>query len=344
MKILIIKGAFGDVYESAWQKSLTKIGHKVKIFDCHQYTLPTIFGRIERKFFTGPSIYKIRSESIKFAKEFKPDIILIYQGHYHDKEAIQELKKIAWVTGYHNDNPFSAKDDGKHYHRYKHFFDGLSEYNSFHVYRDSNILDMKQIGIDNVKTLMSYYIPESDYPFEIVDSNLGSDVIFAGHPAQDGRERIITQLVDDNFYFKLYGNNQYWKKILDNSTLEKLNRIQVLDFNDYRLALNSSKICLSFFSKNNRDTYTRRVFEIPAMKKFLMTTRTDTMQELYEEGKEAEYFDSYDELKEKVEFYLRNESARKKVEEAGYKRCISSGYDIDTRMQQWIKDIKEWRK
>lgn len=344
VKILIIKGGFGDVYEPAWAKALTELGHNVYLFDCHQYTLPSILGRLERRILFGPSIQKIRKKSIEVARIFNPEIILLYQGHYHDLESINELSKIAWTTGYHNDNPFSAWEDDRHSNRYKHLIPSLSGYDSYHVYRDCNIEQFQNTGIKHVKTLMSYYIPEIDHPINDISSNLGADVIFAGHPEKDGRELYINALIADGINFKLYGDGRFWKPLIDKDLWSRLNNVQVLNTRDYRLALNSSKICLSFFSKWNRDQYTRRVFEIPSMKKFLLTERTDVMQSLFTEGQEAEYFSSIEELIDKVKFYLENDAARKKIALKGYLRCTTSGYDIKSRMTQWLNDIEEWKK
>lgn len=343
MRILIIKGGFGDVYEPAWAKALSVLGHEVYMFDCHQFTLPSILGRLERRFLIGPSIGKIRKKSVDFARFLKPDIILLYQGHYHDLQSVNELRKIAWTTGYHNDNPFSALEDGRHSNRYKHLISSLAGYDSFHVYRDCNIEQFQNSGIKYVNTLMSYYIPELDFPSNKKSLNLGADVIFAGHPERDGRELYLNALIREGMDFKLYGDGRYWKPLIDTNLWSKLNKVKVLSTLDYRLALNSSKICLSFFSKWNRDQYTRRVFEIPAMQKFLLTERTEIMQDLYKEGLEAEYFSSIEEMLDKTRYYLKNDIAREKIAKAGYIRCTTSGYDIYTRMQHWLIEINNWK-
>ncbi len=344
MKIFIIRGAYGDVYEPSWRRSLIKLGHEVFLFDCHEYTLPSFFGKMERSLLIGPSITRIRKKSIELAGKWNPDIILLYQGHYHDLKSIKALSEIAWTTGYHNDNPFAALEDGRHMFRYKYLIPSLSGYNSYHVYRDSNVEQFRNLGIKYVSKLMSYYIPELDYPSYSNLSDLGGDVIFAGHPEKDGRELYINSLLRENIDIKIYGHSRYWKPLLDDRFLSKMNHIRVLNTYDYRLALSNSKICLSFFSKWNRDLYTRRVFEIPAMKKFLLAERTDVMQSLYVEGEEAEFFSTVDELIDKTRFYLKNEALREKIATAGYLRCINSGYDIDSRMNQWLIDINEWKK
>lgn len=344
MKVFIIRGAFGDVYEPAWGRSLMKLGHEVFLFDSHKYTSRGIIGRIERKYLIGIGIYRIRKESVRLAKEFKPDVILLYQGHYHDKKSIETLKNIAWVTGYHNDNPFSAIKDKRHYHRYKYFLNSLPAYHSFHVYRHSNIQDIKDVGVDKVKVLMAYYIPEIDFPSEEARNDLSADVIFAGHPEPDGREVYINKLFDNGVDVKIYGDKEHWLRIINVEHHDKLKNTKVLSIEEYRKAIKTSKICLCFFSKWNRDEYTRRVFEIPAMARFLLAERTTVIQSLYKEGSEMELFSDPIEMFDKIYYYLEHENERISVAENGYLRCINSGYSIDSRMEQWVNDILEWKK
>jgi spore maturation protein CgeB len=112
----------------------------------------------------------------------------------------------------------------------------------------------------------------------------------------------------------------------------------------YVRALNGAKIALAFFSSWNLDTYTTRVFEIPACGTMLLSQRTETMLTLYSEDTEAVYFDSIDELVDKARYYLKHDSVRRRVALAGHRRCISSGYDIYSRMQEWISVAKMSKK
>jgi spore maturation protein CgeB len=95
---------------------------------------------------------------------------------------------------------------------------------------------------------------------------------------------------------------------------------------DYARALTGAKIGLGFLRKAWPDQHTTRTFEIPACGSMLLADRTGEHQEFFEEGKEAEFFGSADELLDKVQFYGRNESARAAVAAAGYRRCIEGNY------------------
>lgn len=94
----------------------------------------------------------------------------------------------------------------------------------------------------------------------------------------------------------------------------------------YAWALSGARISVGFLRHVCPDQHTTRTFEIPACASMMIADRTEEHQEFFEEGKEAEFFSSKDELVEKVNFYLRHEEQREKVARNGYDRCVRSGY------------------
>jgi len=343
-KVLIVRGAFGDMHEPAWHKALSELGIECRLFDCHKLTLPGIPGRVERRILAGPGIIRIRRNIIRTVEQEKPDVTLLYQGHYCNKETLEQLRKITFVTGYHNDNPFGQKQNMI---RYRHFLPSLPLYHGFHVYRECNIEDILKAGVPRVNVLRSYYLPWLDYPrkLSIDELNLwGCDVAFAGHCENDMRLECITKLVHNDIKTRIYGGQRRWKPALQKNIHARIKLLPAVYGEDYRKAICGAKIALSFFSKWNRDQYTRRVFEIPACGVFLLSERTPVMQELFAEGIEAEFFSSTDECLEKVRFYLNNDAARKQIAQAGYHRATTSGHDIYSRMIQWLTDISLWKE
>lgn len=109
---------------------------------------------------------------------------------------------------------------------------------------------------------------------------------------------------------------------------------------DYVDALASFKIGLGLLSKYIPEQHTTRSFEIPAAGTFLLAERTEEHLGLFEEGREAEFFGSQEELVSKVRFYLANEVSRKRIAESGRKRCHRSGYDTDSVLSAVMKEIR----
>jgi len=76
---------------------------------------------------------------------------------------------------------------------------------------------------------------------------------------------------------------------------------------------------------------------VPACAGFTLATRTEEQNEFFEEGKEAEYFSTPEELKQKIDFYLKNDDLRKKIAEAGYKKLLSANYSYTDRAKRILE-------
>jgi spore maturation protein CgeB len=107
----------------------------------------------------------------------------------------------------------------------------------------------------------------------------------------------------------------------------------------YSKAINSFDINLCFLRRANRDRQTTRTFEIPACGSFMLAERTDEHVQLFDEGQEAEFFGSTDELFEKVRFYLTHEDIRQKIAQRGRQRCLRFGYDYRSRMRKMLEQV-----
>ena len=341
--VLIIRGAFGYAYEPAWLKALNEIGVAAEMLDCHELTLPGVLGRVERRILVGPGINRIRSKAIERARSTRPDIILAYQGHYLDKNTIDQLKDFGFVTGYHNDDPFGPS---KNFRRYHHFNSALPSYHGFHVYRPINLQEMREVGVPNVGLLMPGYIPWMDYPRVLSAEDRKKyecDVVFAGHYEDDVRGACLSNTINSGLKLNVFGDKHSWNKRADKNLLERLNPIYPVFGDDYRKAICGAKIALCFFSKSNRDKYTRRVFEITACGGFLLSERTDEMLNIFAEGESAEYFSSAEEYIDKVKFYVKNDSARNKIARSGFERVRADGHDLHSRMRFWLNEVLQWR-
>ena len=58
--------------------------------------------------------------------------------------------------------------------------------------------------------------------------------------------------------------------------------------------------------------------------------------DLFEEGKEAAYFSSNEELLELCRYFLGHEEERISIAEAGLKRCKSSGYSNEKTIMKML--------
>ena len=109
---------------------------------------------------------------------------------------------------------------------------------------------------------------------------------------------------------------------------------------DYARALTGARIGIGFLRQTWPDQHTTRTFEIPACGSLLLADRTEEHQALFEEGAEAEFFSSEAELVDKAKHYAGNETARRRIAEAGRRRCLSSGYAYVERLASAMAAVR----
>ncbi len=104
--VLIVRSAFGEIYETAWLKALRDLGIKAELFDTHSYIPANLVGRIEEHFIFGPHIGKVNRMVVERVKEMRPDVVHFYQGHHYTAETIAQAARVSFASGSHCDDPF----------------------------------------------------------------------------------------------------------------------------------------------------------------------------------------------------------------------------------------------
>ena len=187
--------------------------------------------------------------------------------------------------------------------------------------------------------LRSYYTKERNFLINEDKDLRDHDVIFIGHFENDGRDDMLLSLLKLNYNVKVFGTG--WNKSIKYEELVELNGPIHPVYDDYNLLLNSTKIALVFLSKLNRDTYTRRCFEIPAAGALMISEYTDDLNNLFSEGTDCDYFRNESELLKKVKFYLENKHILKEVANRGHKRVLSDGHEVIDRVEEVLNKYKE---
>lgn len=197
---------------------------------------------------------------------------------------------------------------------------------------------VSQKGIKKLFLVDDTYDPNTHFPISVSESEreeFGSDVGFIGTFEQDRAEKILF-LARSGLGVRVWGNGwQAW--VGRHPGLRVENR--PLYGLDYSKAICSTKINLCFLRKHNRDRQTNRTMEIPACGAFMLAERTGEHLRLFEEGKEAVYFDANNagELLEKARYYLAHPDERQAIAGAGRERCLKSGYSHHERLK-WIME------
>ncbi len=165
---------------------------------------------------------------------------------------------------------------------------------------------------------------------------MGGSAGFIG-TAEKERAHSVAFLAEKGIRVKVWGNEwtRWQKKLRGKFAVAGPSQYG----EQYTKIICSFDINLGFLRKINRDQQTSRSIEIPACGAFMLAERTKEHLELFEEGKEAEFFSSNEELLDKVRFYLVHPQQRKRIAAAGRQRCLESGYSNQDRLKWMLEKV-----
>jgi spore maturation protein CgeB len=346
MKI-VIAGFWGwTQYEESFGKALEILGHEVIPFKTSNYFKGKV-GHLQNIIpLPGPSLIKLNRDLLAFVENKKPDVLLAWRCTHILSSVIRKLNSLNIITvSYNNDDPFGPQSGIKlPWHHKLLWFNYLRNLNEFQFnffYRPINLIEAKKKNVKNPNLLLPYYIPWKDYPIELNEEDelkYKSDIVFIGHYENDNRVSFLKALVETGYRVKLFGGSYWTKKVL-NSLYDYFQPIYPVLGEEYIKALSASEICIVFLSKINRDKYTRRCFEIPAVGKLMLAERTADLLNMFEENIEACYFSSPEELVEKVNWLMNNKEIRNQIATAGHHRLMRDKHDIVNRANYFMETI-----
>lgn len=290
--------------------------------------------KLQNKLVAGPILDRINRKLLQTVQACRPDALFVFRGTHIYPSSLARIKSLfpgITLVGYNNDDPFAS---GHSAFLWKHFLAGIPYYDCMFAYRYHNIAEYYQAGAKQVRLLRSWYMPESNYRIELDAADLreyASDVVFVGHYEHDGRLDVIRAIASLGVDVKLFGTG--WDQVVACVPgLASWAPIRRVSGDEYNKALSGSKLALCFLSKLNRDTYTRRCFEIPATRTVMLSEYTDDLASLFMPDREAVYFRTTEEACQKVRELLQNEAQRLSIAEAGFNRLKRDGHDIVARM------------
>lgn len=353
MRILVAGDWHSDLHEQEVLRSLTRLGHEVGEFKWHHYfsfkpdastSLAALFKRAQNKYVIGPAVSRINRDFVSKAIEFRPDVVFVYRGTHIEAKALQAVKAAmpqCVLVGYNNDDPFAPSQPK---YLWRHFMAAIPHYDLMLAYRHANLVALQSAGAKRIELMRSWYVADRNFPLVLTaaeQSKFATDVVFVGHFEPDQRLDYLEEIVRQGFSLRIFGPTKYWAKPLaESAVLRHLAPTQMVWGVDYNRALCGAKVALCFLSKLNRDTYTRRCFEIPATKTLMLSEYSDDLTSLYSEGIEADYFRDKNELIEKIKHYVDSAEERSRVAQGGFDKVHSAGHDIDSRMKIMLGRIE----
>ncbi len=292
-------------------------------------------GKLYRMGFNAFSNKELANENFRIIESIQKnqwDIIWIDKGLTIERNTLHTVKSLqpgCMIVGY------SPDDMAQRHNQSTQFINHLAHYDIYFTTKFYNVIELKQLGCQRVYFVDKAFDPHTHKPIEISEEDrkrIGGSVGFIGGAERERAESML-YLAQNGIEVRIYGSG--WGKYQNIHDLLKIENQSVFG-SDYTRTICSFDIVLGYLRKVNRDLQTSRSIEIPACGVFMLAERTDEHMALFEEGKEAEFFSSNEELLEKVQYYLNYPDERNRIAAAGRERCLKSGYSNQDRLAKML--------
>ena len=265
---------------------------------------------------------------------FGPDVVWIEKGVAIEVATLRALAARwprAVLLNYSGDDMFNPRNQSRQWRAC------LPVYDLHVTTKRHNVPELIGAGARDVFQLDKGFDLAVHRPMPVtpeVRARFGGDVGFVGWPEAE-RARSMRYLAENGVRVRVWGPWPRWAGTHADLRIEG----RPLWGDDYANALSAFRINLCFLRKANRDRHTARSVEIPACGGFMLAERTEEHQALFEEGREAVYFESDAELLARVRHSLTHEDERARIAAAGRQRCLTGGYSYDHRLTQVLEYV-----
>ena len=358
MKILFL-GCIGEGQTSRMRmRALARLGHEVVGVD----TLAPWTGaswlqrQAQRRLGRGPIVDAINAEVVRTARDFGPDMVWAEKQEYLRPQTLRDLGAGGARLVHFTPDPYFSLS----WKRTPLMDAAIGGFDVLLYCKAYERSDYEALGRPVVYMPLGY-CDETHRPLASTASRWRCSVGFLGG-WEPRRERLLRSVAGTGADLKIWGG--YWDFLGDGRwslrrriilgqlaggepfSIHRDDRLasawqgEEVYGDDYARALSGADIGLGFLRKVCPDQHTTRTFEIPACGAMLLADRTEEHLEFFREGVEAEFFDSEAELADKIGHYSKAEDARRKVANAGRRRCVEDRYAYVHRLQDALGTVE----
>jgi hypothetical protein len=357
MKLLFLGPVEAGQTSLMRMRALERLGHTVRgVHTVEPWTRASWWKRqTQRRLQRGSIVDEVNRRVLDRAREFRPELVWAEKQEFLRAETIEELRKLGARTVHFTPDPYFSLD----WKRTRLMDEAMRTFDALVYCKSYEREQYEGIGKPTVYMPLGY-CDEVHRPLASEEARWRCAIGFLGG-WEPRRERLLHAVAAAGFDVKIWGG--YWEFLRDGKwtprrhiILRQLGGKERFRFccddvfyrahkggevyaDDYARAVTGSRIGIGFLRKAWPDQHTTRTFEIPACGSLLLADRTEEHQQFFEEGKEAEFFASCEELLDKLKFYCGNESARKCVADRGYKRCKEGGYAYLCRLRVALLEL-----
>jgi len=324
--MLLVGGFATGSLESSYARAFGLLGIEVSYF-----FLPS-----SPRFFYPLNELMVGKRILECLKKNSFDLVMVFKGNELNISSLQSMREInkgAKIFCFLGDDPFAAENLDS---ISKNVLKAIPYYDCYFIWANELVEPLYKAGAKRVEWLPFGFDATMHHPISLTcaeKSQYTCDVVFVGNWDVE-RQRYLSSIID--FDLAIWGG-RYWRSRCQDAHLRRRWRKKELYAEDMAKALCASKVSLNVFRKQNKNNHNMRTFEAPACAAFVLSERSPEAMHFFEEDKEAVYFSSPQELREKVSFYLKNDKERSGIARAGYERCQKSDYSYLARASRIIE-------
>ena len=288
---------------------------------------PSLIYRIFHKLGIPLDTENVNSKVVKLVDSNTFDIVWIEKSIMLKPSTLRYIRQknsLAKIISVSEDDMYAT------HNRSIYYDNSLAVYDIVFSTKIYNLSELKTLGAQSTELFLDSFDEDLHTPLIKYSDikNKKYDVCFVGTYEKE-RALSMVWLSSMGIIVTVFGNG--WNE-LKNKYPNLIIKDKPVYGEKYVEIINSSKINLGFLRKINRDQVTSRTMEIVACESLLIAERTSRHNELFNEGKEAEFFSTNEELYEKIQHYLKHDYLISDISKSGRRRCFQSGYDMANQL------------
>jgi spore maturation protein CgeB len=327
MKILLL-GAFGKgALEHFYVNGLKAQTNEIATYDIASpyYTSisRSVIHKGVNKVMPGLFFMPINKELERFVSGKFFDVILVFKGLTLFPETISLLKQHARILCCYNpDHPFKFFSEGS---GNKNILQCIPLYDIYLTYSVRIAADLRKLYKVNAHTIPFGYDNTNVVNTVAPKDDIKDKWLFIGAYDKE-RASFLHRLAVKNL--RIYGDSKWRSRTLSSTMLKAAYGNRSIYDEEYKAYVSMSGGVINLLRQQNieESSHNMRTFEVPGYGGLLIANRTEEQLSFFEEDREAIYFDTIEELNDKLHYLEANRGQIAKIKLAATERSLKSNY------------------
>ena len=287
--------------------------------------------RMARRLITPALRKEYNRDVIRTARKLRPHLLVVFKGPHLEPATLLELRSLGTRL-------FCFYPDVSYFEHGSLIPKALPLYDWIFTTKSFGLAELKRhFGIGSASFLPHAFdsrVHRPHLPHGELVKLFGAEASFIGSWSKK-KERILEDVRRErpNLRMRIWGNG--WGNLSADSLLRPVTAFAALTGLAYSAAISCSRINLAILfegpaASKQGDLITSRTFHIPASGGLMLHERTEDLLTYFQEDKEVVCFDSTEEMLAKIDWLLRDESARERIAHAG-RECVLRSHSWEHR-------------